>query len=117
MRSLLNYVCGFLLLWGHTAHDNTFDLESYATPAKLPTLEIHSTRMSSSVADYVETSSGNRVSRSSVLCGAARIRLDGRTTVGHGATLRGDLARITLGRLTHIGARTVLRPCHKVVRE
>jgi carbonic anhydrase/acetyltransferase-like protein (isoleucine patch superfamily) len=30
--------------------------------------------------------------------------------------LRGDLAKVSIGKLTHVGANTVLRPCHKVLK-
>jgi hypothetical protein len=40
---------------------------------------------------YIETASGNRVSRTSVLCAPQRIQLDGKVTVHSGVQLRGDL--------------------------
>lgn len=30
--------------------------------------------------------------------------------------LRGDLAKVSIGKLAHVGANTVLRPCHKVLK-
>jgi hypothetical protein len=43
---------------------------------------------------YIETASGNRVSRSSVLYAPQRIAFDGKTTVHAGVQLRGDLGAV-----------------------
>jgi len=65
---------------------------------------------------YIETSTGNRVHRKSILCGPQRIRLEGKTTIHSNVMLRGDLAKVSIGKLAHVGANTVLRPCHKVLK-
>jgi dynactin-5 len=63
---------------------------------------------------FIETQSGNRVHRKSILCGAQRIVLEGKTTIHSAVMLRGDLAKVTVGRLTHICNNTVIRPCNRV---
>ena len=65
-------------------------------------------------ADYIETTSGNRVSRRSVLCGSQNIVLNGKTDIRDGAMLRGDLANIKVGRGCVLGPGCVLRPPSKL---
>lgn len=43
--------------------------------------------------EYIETDSGNRISRRSSVQGSQFIMLGGRTLIDHGVTLRGDLHR------------------------
>uniref|UniRef100_A0A7S4KMN9 Dynactin subunit 5 n=1 Tax=Paramoeba aestuarina TaxID=180227 RepID=A0A7S4KMN9_9EUKA len=62
---------------------------------------------------YITTSTGNLVSRKSVLCDPQRIRLGGKTIIEDDATLRGDLARVTVGKYCLIGRQTVIRPPFK----
>ncbi|XP_064479865.1 dynactin subunit 5-like [Ornithodoros turicata] len=63
--------------------------------------------------DYIETASGNKVSRGSVLCGSQNIVLNGKTIVRSGAIIRGDLANIRIGRHCVIGKGSVIRPPFK----
>eukprot|EP01112_Ceratiomyxa_fruticulosa_P000637 TRINITY_DN1057_c0_g1_i2.p1 TRINITY_DN1057_c0_g1~~TRINITY_DN1057_c0_g1_i2.p1 ORF type:complete len:184 (+),score=14.26 TRINITY_DN1057_c0_g1_i2:273-824(+) len=63
--------------------------------------------------DYIETLTGNKVSRKSVLCGSMNIRLHGKTIIKPGAVIRGDLANVIVGRLSLIGDNTVIRPSYK----
>jgi len=62
---------------------------------------------------YFATASGNRVARSSVLCGAQNIRLQGKTIIREKTVLRGDLGNLTVGKFTYIGSNCTLRPCTK----
>eukprot|EP00743_Colponemidia_sp_Colp-15_P007651 GILK01008281.1.p1 GENE.GILK01008281.1~~GILK01008281.1.p1 ORF type:complete len:192 (+),score=2.78 GILK01008281.1:42-617(+) len=64
-------------------------------------------------ADFIETASGNKVSRKSVLCGSQNIHLNGKSIIKAGAILRGDLALIRIGRFCIIGENAVLRPPYK----
>jgi len=64
-------------------------------------------------ADYIETVTGNKVSRKSVLCGSMNIRLHGKTIIKAGAIIRGDLANVIVGRLSVIGENVVVRPSYK----
>jgi len=66
--------------------------------------------------EYVETATGNKISRSSVLCGTQNIRIQGRSTVETGAVLRGDLAAVKLGKYCLVSSRCVLRPACKIVK-
>jgi dynactin-5 len=64
-------------------------------------------------ADYIDTLNGNKINRKSVLCGIVNIRLHGKTIIKTGATIRGDLANVIIGRLSVIGENVVVRPSYK----
>lgn len=63
--------------------------------------------------DYIQTASGNKVSRQSVLCGSQNISLAGRSIVKPGVILRGDLQLLRIGKFVTIGDSSVLRPSYK----
>ncbi|XP_022913573.1 dynactin subunit 5 [Onthophagus taurus] len=63
--------------------------------------------------DYVETASGNKVSKQSVLCGSQNIILQGRVIVQADAIIRGDLASVKTGRYCVISKGAVIRPPFK----
>ena len=58
-------------------------------------------------AEYIETASGNRVSRASVLCGSQNIILNGKNIVQSEAIIRGDLANVRVGRHCVISSKAV----------
>jgi len=62
---------------------------------------------------YVETATGNRVSRNSTFCGSQNIVLLGRTILMEGCILRGDLAAIRMGKYCILSEQTVIRPSYK----
>ncbi|XP_070581369.1 dynactin subunit 5 isoform X2 [Ptychodera flava] len=62
---------------------------------------------------FIETASGNKVSRQSVLCGSQNIVLNGKTIIQSDCIIRGDLANVRIGRHCVIGKRTVVRPPFK----
>ena len=62
---------------------------------------------------YIETTSGNKVSRQSVLCGSQNIVLNGRTVIQNNCIIRGDLASVRIGRHCVIRKDTVIRPPFK----
>lgn len=64
-------------------------------------------------ANYIETASGNKVSRQSVLCGSQNIVLNGKTIVQNDCIIRGDLANVRVGRHCVIKSRSVIRPAFK----
>jgi len=64
-------------------------------------------------AEYIETASGNRVSRASVLCGSQNIILNGKNIVQSEAIIRGDLANVRVGRHCVISNKAVIRPPFK----
>ena len=64
-------------------------------------------------AEYIETASGNRVSRQSVLCGSQNIILNGKNIVQSEAIIRGDLANVRVGRHCVISSKAVIRPPFK----
>lgn len=64
-------------------------------------------------ANYIETASGNKVSRQSVLCGSQNIVLNGKTIVQDDCIIRGDLANVRVGRNCVIKSRSVIRPPFK----
>ena len=59
--------------------------------------------------EYIETASGNRVSRASVLCGSQNIILNGKNIVQSEAIIRGDLANVRVGRHCIISSKAVIR--------
>uniref|UniRef100_A0A6B2E779 Dynactin subunit 5 n=1 Tax=Phlebotomus kandelakii TaxID=1109342 RepID=A0A6B2E779_9DIPT len=63
--------------------------------------------------EYVETASGNKVSRQTVLCGSQNIVLNGKVIVQSGAIIRGDLANVRTGRYCIISKDAVIRPPYK----
>lgn len=63
--------------------------------------------------DYIETASGNKVSRQSVLCGSQNIILNGKAIIQSECIIRGDLANIRIGRHFVISKRAVIRPPFK----
>ena len=63
--------------------------------------------------EYIDTSTGNKVSRKSVLCGSQNIHLYGKTIIKQGAIIRGDLARVSIGRHCVIDKSVVIRPPYK----
>lgn len=63
--------------------------------------------------EYIETASGNKVSRQSVLCGSQNIVLNGKTIIQSDCIVRGDLANVRIGRHCVISKRTVVRPPFK----
>ena len=67
------------------------------------------------VGDYIETASGNKVSRSSFLPGSQNIVLSGRCIVQSDSILRGDLAQIRVGKYTTIMRGVVLHPGFKTL--
>ena len=62
-------------------------------------------------AEYIETASGNRVSRASVLCGSQNIILNGKNIVQSEAIIRGDLANVRVGRHCVISSKAVGAYC------
>ncbi|VDP94068.1 unnamed protein product [Echinostoma caproni] len=64
-------------------------------------------------AKYIETASGNKVSRQSVLCGSQNIVLNGKTIIMSDCIIRGDLANIRIGRHCVISQKAVIRPPFK----
>ncbi|CAG0917310.1 unnamed protein product [Notodromas monacha] len=62
---------------------------------------------------YVETASGNKVCKQSVLSGAQNIILNGKNIVMEDCVVRGDLAGIRTGRHCVISQKTILHPPFK----
>lgn len=63
--------------------------------------------------EYIETASGNKVSRQSVLCGSQNIVLNGKTIIMNDCIIRGDLANVRVGRHCVVKSRSVIRPPFK----
>ena len=64
-------------------------------------------------ADYIETTSGNKVCRRSIMCGSQNIVLQGKTIVMADCIVRGDLAAVKIGKNCVIGEKCVIRPPFK----
>ncbi|KAJ2745496.1 hypothetical protein GGI20_002100, partial [Coemansia sp. BCRC 34301] len=74
--------------------------------------------------DYIETDTGNKVSRRSQISGSQNIVLGGKTIVHPHCTIRGDLRRsgpqhqasVLIGRFCTLGPFSVLRPPYKTYK-
>ncbi|KAE9400637.1 dynactin subunit P25, partial [Gymnopus androsaceus JB14] len=74
--------------------------------------------------EFIETDTGNKVSRRATIAGPQNIILGGKTIISSGAIIRGDLRRsgpghavvISLGRYCLVGEGCVLRPPYKTYR-
>ncbi|KAF9788470.1 dynactin subunit P25 [Thelephora terrestris] len=74
--------------------------------------------------EYIETDTGNKVSRKAIIAGPQNIILGGKTIISNGAIIRGDLRRtgsghtvvISLGRYCLIGEGCIMRPPYKTYR-
>ncbi|WVQ79953.1 hypothetical protein IAT38_002054 [Cryptococcus sp. DSM 104549] len=75
-------------------------------------------------ATYIETDTGNKVSRKALIAGATNIVLGGKSVIQTGSILRGDLRRaaagqhvvISVGRYCLVGEGSVVRPPGKMYR-
>ncbi|KAJ3823502.1 dynactin subunit p25 [Lentinula raphanica] len=74
--------------------------------------------------EFIETDTGNKVSRRATIAGPQNIILGGKTIISSGAIIRGDLRRsgpghavvISLGRYCVVGEGCVMRPPYKTYR-
>ncbi|KAJ1853445.1 hypothetical protein GGH12_005075 [Coemansia sp. RSA 1822] len=74
--------------------------------------------------EFVETETGNKVSRSARISGGNNIVLGGKTIVHHKCTIRGDLRRsgqghqasVLIGRFCSLGPSCVIRPPYKTYK-
>ncbi|KAL7751502.1 hypothetical protein RI367_002963 [Sorochytrium milnesiophthora] len=75
-------------------------------------------------AEYIETDTGNKVSRRSVICGSQNIILGGKTIIQTDCMIRGDLRRagggqaivVHVGRYCVLGQSCVIRPPYKTYK-
>ncbi|RKO83140.1 hypothetical protein BDK51DRAFT_14424, partial [Blyttiomyces helicus] len=74
--------------------------------------------------EYIETDTGNKVSRKSVICGSQNITLGGKTIIQTGCVVRGDLRRagagaacvVAIGRYCLLSQRSIVRPPYKTYK-
>lgn len=75
--------------------------------------------MSKAKGEYIETDTGNKISRKCVISGPSNIVLGGKTIIQPGAIIRGDLRRaggsgpavvIAMGKYCVLGESCVIRP-------
>lgn len=62
---------------------------------------------------FILQTSGNKVSRKTVLCGSQNIVLNGKVIVQTGAIIRGDLSHVRTGRYCVVSKKAVIRPAYK----
>ncbi|KAI9136433.1 trimeric LpxA-like protein [Paraphysoderma sedebokerense] len=75
-------------------------------------------------AEYIETDTGNKVSRKSVICGSQNIVLGGKTIIQTDCIIRGDLRRtggghavvVAIGRYCILSQKSVIRPPYKTYK-
>jgi len=63
--------------------------------------------------EYVQTHTGNKVSRQSVLCGSQNIVLNGKNIIMGESMIRGDLANVRMGQYCILSKHSVIRPPFK----
>lgn len=63
--------------------------------------------------EYLETHTGNKVSRKATVKGTHNIHLNGKCIISPGVIIRGDLAPVKIGKNTIIREDVVLRPSYK----
>lgn len=63
--------------------------------------------------DYIETSSGNKISRKSVLSGSQNIVIHGKSILMNETIIRGDLSNIKIGRYCIFSQGSIIRPSIK----
>ena len=63
--------------------------------------------------EYLETHTGNKVSRKASVKGTQNIHLNGKCIISPGVMIRGDLAPVKMGKNTIIREDVVLRPTYK----
>ncbi|KEI37454.1 uncharacterized protein L969DRAFT_96533 [Mixia osmundae IAM 14324] len=74
--------------------------------------------------EYIETDTGNKVSKRSTICGSSNIVLGGKTIIQQGSIIRGDLRRqgagnavvVAIGRYCLLGENAVIRPPYKTYK-
>ncbi|TPX45266.1 hypothetical protein SeMB42_g04070 [Synchytrium endobioticum] len=75
-------------------------------------------------AEYIETDTGNKVSRASTIVGSQNIIMGGKSIIREDCVLRGDLRRtggghsvvVAIGRYCLIGSRSIIRPPFKTYK-
>eukprot|EP00667_Euglena_gracilis_P018542 EG_transcript_19695 len=65
---------------------------------------------------FIETATGNKISRDALIPGIQRVRMNGKTIIKPSATLRGDLAQIAVGKYCVVENNAVIRPYGKKVK-
>ncbi|CAG9321974.1 unnamed protein product [Blepharisma stoltei] len=63
--------------------------------------------------EYLETHTGNKVCRKSLIRGSHNIHLNGKCIISPGVVIRGDLAPVKIGKYTIFKEDVVLRPSYK----
>ncbi|KAG1051820.1 hypothetical protein G6F43_005997 [Rhizopus delemar] len=74
--------------------------------------------------EYIETDTGNKVSRKSIICGSQNIILGGKTIIQTDCVIRGDLRRtggghavvIAIGRYCLLSQKSIIRPPYKTYK-
>lgn len=86
---------------------------------------MNTTTIRYSKSDFIETDTGNKVSRKCTICGSQNIILGGKTIIQHNVVVRGDLRRaggsgpavvIAVGKYCVMGEGCVVRPPYKTYK-
>ncbi|ANB13556.1 dynactin subunit 5 [Sugiyamaella lignohabitans] len=97
--------------------NNTVNSKKTQSAAQLAAKRARGSQQQKQNSEYIETESGNRISRKSAIQGSRYIVLGGKSLIEHNAVLRGDLHRpdsngpvIAIGRYTILGAKCSITP-------
>jgi len=83
----------------------------------MSTVSVGSSDSGGSGVKYIETKSGTRLSRAASIHGMNNIVMGGHSHVHDGCSIRGDVARITLGRNCILGKNAAIKPPQKRFRK
>lgn len=66
--------------------------------------------------DFIQTSTGNVISRSALICKPQSVEIpSGRCIIKKGSIIRGDFAAVQLNKYCYVGEQTVLRPSYTIM--
>ncbi|OWA53861.1 putative Dynactin subunit 5 [Hypsibius exemplaris] len=63
--------------------------------------------------DFVETNTGNKVNKKTILCGSQQILLTGKSILDQDSVIRADLATVRIGRNLVLSRGAILKPTYK----
>ncbi|GAU89679.1 hypothetical protein RvY_02198-2 [Ramazzottius varieornatus] len=67
--------------------------------------------------DFVETNTGNKVNKKTILCGSQQILLSGKSILEQDSVIRADLAAVRIGKFFVLGRGAVLKPSYKTLNK
>ena len=63
--------------------------------------------------EYLETPSGNKIHKKALIKGSGQIQLQGRVIMKQGLIIRGDIAKVSMGKYVMLHENVTLKPSYK----